>query len=412
MEVVYRSCCGIDVHKQFLVACLLVIDETGQQHKELRRFSTMTGDLLTCIDWLKAAQCRAIAMESTGVYWKSPWNLMEEHFEIVMIVNAEHMKRVPGRKTDKKDAEWIAELLQLGLLKPSFIPSRPQRELRDLTRLRTTMIGERTRLVNRLHKTLEDTNMKLSSVLTDIMGQTGQHILAALISGEEDPAVLADLALRRAASKRDTLALALRGRVSDHHRLLLRELLEMIQFHDQTISRLDQEMGERLRPYDPLIQQLDAIPGCSRRVIEILFAEVGWDLSAFPDAAHLASWVGICPGNNESGGKRFSGRIRKGNRWVKPILVQAAQAAARTKNTYLSAQYHQIAARRGNNRAAVAVGHSILVTYYHMLKTGQSYQEKGGDYFSELDRQRVERRAISQLKRLGYQVTLTTAQTA
>lgn len=412
MEVLYRSCCGIDVHKQFLVACLLSVDEAGRPHKELRRFSTMTGDLLSCVDWLKAAQCEAIAMESTGVYWKSPWNLMEGHFEVVMIVNAEHIKRVPGRKTDKKDAEWLAELLQLGLLKPSFIPPRPQRELRDLTRLRTTLTRERTRLVNRVHKTLEDTNLKLSSVLTDIMGQTGQHILGAILRGEDDPATLADMALRRAASKRDALELALRGQVSEHHRLLLRELLQMIQHHDQAISRLDQQIEERFRPQEEDIQRLDAIPGCSRRVIEILFAEIGWDLSSFPDASHLASWVGICPGNNESGGKRFSGRTRKGNRWVKAILVQAAQAAARTKNSYLSAQYHQIAARRGNKRAAVAVGHSILVIYYHMLTTGEPYREKGANYFSELDRQQAERRFTKQLERLGYQVTLTPTQMA
>jgi transposase len=274
------------------------------------------------------------------------------------------------------------------------------------------MTAERTRLVNRLHKTLEDTNLKLSAVLTDIMGQTGQHILGAILRGEEDPTVLADLALRRAASKRDALVLALRGRVNDHHRLLFRELLEMIQHHDQAISRLDQEIEERLRPTAPLIQRLDAIPGCSRRVIEILFAEVGWELSPFPDAAHLASWVGICPGNNESGGKRFSGRNSLGNRWVKAILVQAAQAAARTKNTYLSAKSHQIAARRGNKRAAVAVGHSILVIYYHMLTTGDPYQEKGANYFSELDRHHAERRATKQLERLGYQVTLIPAQIA
>jgi transposase len=274
------------------------------------------------------------------------------------------------------------------------------------------MTAERTRLVNRLHKTLEDTNLKLSAVLTDIMGQTGQHILGAILRGEEDPTVLADLALRRAASKRDALVLALRGRVNDHHRLLFRELLEMIQHHDQAISRLDQEIEERLRPTAPLIQRLDAIPGCSRRVIEILFAEVGWELSPFPDAAHLASWVGICPGNNESGGKRFSGRNSLGNRWVKAILVQAAQAAARTKNTYLSAKSHQIAARRGNKRAAVAVGHSILVIYYHMLTTGEPYQEKGANYFSELDRHHAERRATKQLERLGYQVTLIPAQIA
>ena len=342
MEVLYQTCCGIDVHKQFLVACLLVVDEAGHQHKEIRRFSTMTGELLSCVDWLQKAHCKAVAMESTGVYWKPPWNVMEGLFDTVMVVNAEHLKRVPGHKTDKKDAEWIAELLQLGLLKPSFIPSRPQRELRDLTRTRTTLIQERTRLINRVHKVLEDANLKLSSVLTDIMGQTGQPILAAIIRGEEDPRVLADMALRRAANKRDALVLALCGRISKHHRLLLRELLEMIGHHDQAISRLDKEIEERLRPFEKQIQQLDAIPGLSRRCIEILFAEVGWDMSPFPDAAHLASLVGICPGNYESGGKRLSGRIRKGNHWVKAVLVQAAQAAARTKNTYLSAQYQRL----------------------------------------------------------------------
>ena len=410
MEVLHRSCCGIDVHKQFLVACLLIVDETGHQHKEIRRFSTMTGELLSCVDWLQTAQCTAVAMESTGVYWQSPYNLMEGHFAQVMIVNAEHLKRVPGQKTDQKDAEWIAELLQLGLLKPSFIPPRFQRDLRQLTRLRTTLTQERTRLINRVHKLLEDANFKLSSVLTDIRGQTGKHILGAVVRGEEDPTVLANMALRRAANKRDALVLALRGRVSDHHRLLLRELLEMIQHHDQAIFRLDHDIEERLRPYDAQIQRLDAIPGLNRRSIEILFAEVGWDMSAFPDAAHLASLVGICPGNYESGGKRLSGRIRKGNHYVKAILVQAAQAAARTKNTYLAAQYQRIAARRGGKRAAVAVGHSILVIYYHMLTTGQPYQEKGVDYFSELDRQHAERRLTKQLERLGYQVTLTPAE--
>jgi len=412
MEVLYPKCCGIDVHKQFLVACLLIADEAGHQHQEIRRFSTMTGELLSCVDWLQKAHCTAVAMESTGVYWKPVWNVMEGLFETVMIVNAEHMRRVPGRKTDKKDAEWLAELLQVGLLKPSFIPSRPQRELRDLTRTRTTLTQERTRLINRVHKVLEDANLKLSSVLTDIMGQTGHHILGAIVRGEEDPTVLADMALRRAANKREALVLALRGRISDHHRALLRALLEMIRHHDPAIWHLDREIEERLRPYEEQIQRLDAVPGLSRRSIEILFAEVGWDMSPFPDAAHLASLVGICPGNYESGGKRLSGRIRKGNHWAKATLVQAAQAAARTKNTYLSAKSHQIAARRGGKRAAVAVGHSILVIYYHMLKTGEPYQEKGGDYFSELDRQHAERRLTKQLERLGYQVTLTPAKIA
>ena len=373
----------------------------------------MTGDLLACVDWLQQAQCTAIAMESTGVYWQSPYNLMEGHFAQVMIVNAQHLKRVPGRKTDKKDAEWIAELLQVGLLNPSFIPPRFQRELRQLTRVRTTLSQERTRLINRLHKTLEDTNLKLSSVLTDIRGQTGQHILAAVVRGEEDPIILANMALRRARSKRDALELALRGQVDDHHRLL-----EACAPGDDPAARPGNCPPRReiwpsacVRTREQ-IQRLDVIPGLNRRCIEVLFAEIGWDMSPFPDAAHLASLIGICPGNDESGGKRRSGRIRKGNRYAKAILVQAAHAAARTKNSYLSAQYQRIAARRGEKRAAVAVGHSILVIYYHMLKTGQPYQEKGGGYFSERERQHAEQRLTKQLERLGYQVTLTPAKIA
>lgn len=406
MEVLYRRCCGIDVHKKFLVACLLVVSESGQVHQEIRRFSTMTDDLLACIDWLKETHCTAIAMESTGVYWQPPFNLMEGHFEQVMIVNAEHLKRVPGHKTDKKDAEWIAELLQVGLLKPSFIPKRPQRELRHLTRLRTTITQERTRLINRLQKVLEDANIKLTSVLSDVMGQTSRQILGALIGGEENPIVLADLALRRAPKKRDALVLALKGQMSEHHRFLLRELVELIHQHEQAIFRLDQDLAERLQPLEETIQRLDAITGLNRRSIEVLFAEIGWDMSPFPDAAHLASLVGICPGNYETGGKRLKGRIRKGNRYVKAILVQAAHGVATTQ-TYLGAQYRRLAARRGSKRAAVAVGHSILVIYYHMLLTGEDYQEKGVDYFSGLDQYEKERQLTKQLERLGYQVTLT-----
>jgi transposase len=411
MEVLHRRCCGIDIHKKFLVACLLILSESGQTQKEIRRFSTMTGDLLECVNWLKEAQCTAIAMESTGVYWQPPFNLMEGHFEQVMIVNAEHLKRVPGHKTDQKDAEWIAELLQVGLLKPSFIPKRSQRELRHLTRLRTTLTQERTRLINRLQKVLEDANLKLTSVLSDVMGQTSRQILEAIIRGEENPSVLADMALRRAPKKRDALVLALKGQVRDHHRFLLREILDLIHQHEQAIFRLDQDLIERLKPQEETIQRLDAITGLNRRSIEVLFAEVGWDMTPFPDAAHLASLVGICPGNYETGGKRLKGRIRQGNRYVKAILVQAAHGAATTQ-TYLGAQYRRLAARRGSKRAAVAVGHSILVIYYHMLTTGESYQEKGVDYFADLDQQDKERRLTKQLERLGYQVTLTPTQLA
>jgi transposase len=336
---------------------------------------------------------------------------MEGQFERVMIVNAEHLKRVPGHKTDKKDAEWIAELLHIGLLKPSFIPKRSQRELRHLTRLRTTLTQERTRLINRLQKVLEDANLKLTSVLSDVMGQTSRHILGAIMRGEEDPNVLADLALRRVPKKRDALVPALQGQVRDHHRFLLRELLELIQQHEEAIARLDQEIAERLQPQEEMIERLDAITGLNRRSIEVLFAEIGWDMTPFPDAAHLASLIGICPGNYETGGKRLKGRIGKGNRYAKAILVQAAHGAATTQ-TYLGAQYRRLAARRGSKRAAVAVGHSILVIYYHMLTTGETYQEKGVDYFTKLDQQEVERRLTKQLERLGYQVTLTPTQTA
>lgn len=411
MEVLYRRCCGIDVHKKFLVACFVVLSENGQTQKEIRRFSTMTDDLLEGIGWLKEAKCTAIAMESTGVYWQAPFTLMEEQFEQVTIVNAQHLKRVPGHKTDQKDAEWIAELLQVGLLKPSFIPKRPQRELRQLTRLRTTLTQERTRLVNRLQKILEDASLKLTSVLSDVMGQTSRQILEAIIRGEEASRVLADIALRRAPKKRDALVLALKGHVTDHHRFLLRHLLDVIHQHEQAIVRLDQDLAERLKPQEEVIQRFDAITGLNRRSIEVLFAEIGWDMTPFPDAAHLASLVGICPGNYETGGKRLKGGIRPGNRYVKAILVQAAHGAATTQ-TYLGAQYRRLAARRGSKRAAVAVGHSILVIYYHMLATGETYQEKGVDSFTDLDQQDKERRLTRQLERMGYQVTLTPTQIA
>lgn len=411
MEVLHRCCCGIDVHKKFLVACLLILDEIGKSHQQIRRFSTMTGDLLQCVTWLQEAGCTAIAMESTGVYWQAPFNLMEGRFEQVMIVNAEHLKRVPGHKTDKKDAQWIAELLQFGLLKPSFIPKRPQRELRQLTRLRTTLGQERTRLINRLQKVLEDANLKLSSVLSDVTGWTSRQILQAIIEGEDNPEVLADFGLRRVPKKREQLAEALRGQTSNHHRLLLQQLLELVKQHEEAMARLDREIAERLSPLEEQIQRLDAITGLNRRSIEVLFAEVGWDMSPFPDAAHLASLIGICPGNYETGGKRLKGRIRKGNRWAKAILVQAAHTTAATQ-TYLGAQYRRIAARRGSKRAAVAVAHSILVIYYHMLKTGEPYQEKGANYFTDLEKQERERRLTKQLERLGYQVTLTPAHIA
>jgi transposase len=405
MQVLHRCCCGLDVHKRFVVACLIWYAEDGKPHKELQRFSTLTPELLRLIDWLQEASCTHVALESTGVYWKPLFNLMEGLFEIVL-VNAQHMKAVPGRKTDTKDAEWIADLLQHGLLKASFIPPQPQRDLRDLTRYRSSLKQERTRHVNRVHKLLEETNIKLSSIFADLLCKTGRCILHALARGEANPEVLADLALQWASEKRDALVPALQGCMRAHHRFLLQELLGMIETLERAIRRLDHEIEERLRPQQATIERLDAITGVSQRVLETLFAEVGWELDTFPDAAHLASWVGICPGQHESGGKRMSGRTRKGNRHAKTILVQAAHAAGKTK-TYLGAQYRRLSKGRGIKRAAVAVGHSILVIYYHMLTTSQPYEEKGEDYFVQHDQQERQKRLVKQLERLGYTVHLT-----
>jgi len=323
----------------------------------------------------------------------------------VLIVNAQHMKAVPGRKTDKNDAEWIADLLQHGLLKPSFIPKVEQRELRDLTRYRTTLIQEQNRHVNRLHKVLEDANLKLSSVVTDVMGVTGRAILQALVAGQEDAEELAKLARGSLRSKQALLAQALRGRLKEHHRFMLKELLDLINYQDRAIDRLDRAIAEHLRPFEETIDRLDEVTGLSRRAVEVLLAEIGTNMDQFPTAAHVSSWVGICPGNYESGGKRLSGKIRKGNRWVKTVLVQAAHATSRT-NTYLGEQYRRLAKRRGSKKAAVAVGHSILVIAYHMLKTGETYKEKGAPYFDEFDQQRVQHLLVKRLEHMGYQVTL------
>lgn len=405
MKVLYPCCCGLDVHKAFVMACLLTCQEDGHAQKEIRRVPTFTADLLQMMDWLHEKGCTHVAMESTGVYWKPVFALLEGNFD-VHVVNAQHMKAVPGRKTDVKDAEWIADLLQHGLLKASFIPPKPQRDLRDLTRYRTTLIQERARLANRLYKLLEEANLKLSSVISDVLGTTGRLILHALVQGETNPEKLADLALARLPQKRATIALALSGRFREHHRFLLQELLDAIEYHDRAIARLDAQIAEHVHPFEETIQRLDEITGVGRGCIETLFAEIGWDVTPFPDAAHLASWTGLCPGNHESGGKRLSGRINQGNRYVKTALVQAAHGAAHTKQTYLGAQYRRLKQRLGSKRAAIAVAHSSILIYYQMLVTGEPYHEKGGDYFLVHDQHQVEHRLVKQLERLGHQVIL------
>ena len=413
MQVLYPCCCGLDVHKKTVVACLLRAGADGQRRREVRTFATMTDDLLALADWLRGAGCTHVAMESTGVYWKPVYNILEGQFE-VMVVNAAHIKAVPGRKTDCQDAEWIADLLQHGLVRPSFIPDRPQRELRDLTRTRTALIDERSAAVNRLQKVREDANIKVAGVATDVMGVSGRAIVEAILRGTTDPATLAELAKGRLRAKRAELERALRGRVGAHHRLLLTTHLAHVDFLDEEVARLSAEIAERLRPVEDEVQRLDTIPGVDRRTAEVLVAELGTDLDRFPSAAHLASWAGMCPGNHESAGKRRGGRTRKGSKWLRRALVEAACGAARTKQpgrAALAGHYRRLVARRGRQKAVVAVGHRLLIIVYHVLRHGQSYQEPTP---TDLDqrRRRTRDRAIHQLRQLGYDVAVTPKQAA
>lgn len=416
MNVVYERCCGLDVHKKTVAACLITPNSGSQgnpntpntpntPNKEIRTFGTMTDDLLALCDWLRTVGCTHVAMESTGIYWKPIYNLLEGQFE-VLVVNAQHIKAVPGRKTDVKDAEWIADLLQHGLLKASFIPPSEQRELRDLTRYRSTLIAERSRTANRLQKVLEDANIKLASVTTDVLGMSGRDMLGAILAGEADSLVLAQLARGRLREKHEELVRALAGRVRIHHRFLIAEHLGHIDYLDEAIERVSTQIEEQLRPFEEELARLDTIPGISRRAAEVLLAEIGPDMSRFPTAGHLASWAGMCPGNNESAGKHLSGRTRKGSPWLRQVLVEAAHGASHTKNSYLSAQYRRLAARRGRKKALIAVGHSILIMAYYVLVRKEEYRELGGNYFDERERQAVERRLVRRLERLGYQVSL------
>lgn len=404
MQVVYERCCGVDVHKKMVTAC--IITPEGQ---ETRTFSTMTRDLLRLADWLSGHQITHVAMESTGVFWKPIYNLLEDGFT-VMVVNAQHIKAVPGRKTDVKDAEWIAALLRHGLVRSSFIPDRPQRESRELVRYRRRLIQERTRAINRIQKLLEGANIKLSAVASDVVGVSGRAMLEAMVRGVEDPQALADMAKGKLRDKRPALEEALQGLMGDHQRMMLQSQLRHLDFLDQEISQLDEEVSQRMRPFEEAIQRIDKIPGIGRRTAEEVLAEIGVDMDRFPSAKHLASWARICPGNNESAGKRKSGRTGHANPWIRSTLVEAAWAASRTKDTYLSAQYHRIAARRGKKKAAVAVAHTILVTIYHLLRDGTSYQDLGSNYFDELRRLDIIRRAVLRIKQLGYNVTLEAAQ--
>lgn len=434
MEVVYQRCCGLDVHKKLVVACLILPDGSGQRSKEVRTFRTTTQELLGLRDWLSAASCTHVAMEATGVYWRPIYNLLEGAFDL-LVVNARHIKAVPGRKTDVRDAEWIADLLQHGLLTSSFVPPAAQRELRDLTRHRSTLVEERARVVNRLQKTLEDTNLKLGDVVTDILGKSARAILETLLAGETDPSALADLACGRLKAKRAELEQALVGTLKPHHRFLLTEHLVLIDTLDEAIRRVSQEIEAHMGLPDPEAEEqrpspgtsgdeageshkrsplpwrqataiVDAIPGINLRAAQGILAELGTDMRRFPSARHLCSWAGVCPGNHESAGKRLSGRTRKGNPYLRKLLVEAAHAAAHTKHTYLAAQYRRIAARRGAKVAMVAVAHTILTIIYHLLAEHRTYEELGGAYFDERDRQATQRRLVHRLEQLGFQVSL------
>lgn len=406
MDVVHSRCCGLDVHKGSVVACVLVSDPSGPPHREIRTFGTYTNQLLALADWLADQRVTHIALESTGVYWKPVWNLMEDRFAL-LLVNPRHIKAVPGRKTDVLDAEWLAELLRYGLLKASFVPDRAQRELRELTRYRTSLINERSAAINRVQKTLEGANIKLASVASDVMGLSGRQMLAAVVEGATDPNALANLAHGKLRDKLPQLEQALSGRVGPHQRFLLAEQLAHIDSLDASIDRLSIKIAERLRPFDELIDRLDAIPGIGRIIAEVLLAEIGADLTRFPTASQLASWAGMCPGHNESAGKKRSGKTRKGSPWLRAALVQAAHAAAHSKQSYLAAQYRRLTARRGTKKAAVAVGHSILVIFYHLLTHDCPYVDLGPTYFDQRDPRAHQRRLVHRLEALGYTVQLT-----
>ncbi len=408
MEVVHRRCCGLDVHKKSVVACVLLSDPSGPPQREVRTFGTFTHEVLALADWLAEQEVTHIALESTGVYWKPIWNLLEDRFAL-LLVNPRHIKAVPGRKTDVHDAEWLAELLRHGLLTPSFVPDRAQRELRELTRYRTSLINERSAAVNRLQKTLEGANIKLASVASDVLGVSSRQMLAAVVEGTTlETSALAQLTHGQLRDKVPQLEHALSGRVGAHQRFMLAEQLAHIDALDASLERLSTEIAERMRPFDELIERLDAIPGVGRTIAEVLLAEIGADMTRFPTANHLVSWAGMCPGHNESAGKKRSGKTRKGSPWLRAALVQAAHAAARAKQTYLAAQYRRLTARRGTKKAAVAVGHSILVIVYHLLTDPDCpYVDLGATYFDQRDPGAVQRRLIHRLEALGYHVQVT-----
>ncbi len=406
MEVLHRCCCGMDVHKDSVVACVRRIDAAGRAGDQVRTFGTTTAGLLELGDWLVSEQVPIAAMESTGVYWKPIWNLLEGQLKL-LLVNAHDVKQLPGRKTDVKDSQWLAQLLSCGLLRASFVPERPQRELRDLTRTRTSLLQDKSRVANRLQKILEDANIKLGSVASDVLGASGREMIRALIDGKMSAGQMADLARYRMRQKIPQLVQALRGEVREHHRFMLGLLLDQVEHLERQVAQLDARIEAVMSPLEKAAAEvLDEIPGIDQRAAENILAEIGVDMTRFATAGHLASWAGLSPGNHQSAGKRQSGRMTQGNRWLKATLNQCAWAAGRKKDSYFAAQHRRIAVRRGVKRATMAVAHTQLCTCWELLRHGKAFEDLGLDYFEKLDEPRTKRNLVKRLERLGYDVKL------
>jgi transposase len=405
METLYHRCAGLDVHKKSVEVAVRILDNQGRLQTQTRHFGTYTRNLLEMADWLAEQGVTHVAMESTGVFGKPTYNILEGRFS-VLLVNARHVKNVPGRKTDIKDCQWLAQLLQCGLLTGSFVPGRDLRQLRDLTRHRAQLVAEKNRVINRIHKVLEDANIKLGSVATDIVGVSGRAMICAIIQGENNSERLAGNARRRLKNKTKELKLALEGHVNDHHRFMLKLLWEQLLSVESLIQQLEDKIASQMVPFQQAVELIDEVPGIDRRVAHTIIAEMGIDMGQFPTDRHLASWAGMCPGNNESAGKRKSGKTTKGSRWLRQALVQAAWAASHTQDSYLAAQYARVVKKRGKKRALVAVGHSILVIIYQMLKKKVQYQYLGSNYFDRRNHIHLTKYLVKRLEGLGHKVTL------
>ena len=407
MDMLIERCAGLDVHQATVVATVRVPGPEGRQ-VVTETFGTMTPDLLALREWLQAYGVTHVALESTGVYWKPIYYVLEDAFTLLLI-NMQDLKRVPGRKTDVKGSEWLAQLLECGLLRSSFVPPPPIRELRDLTRYRVQQVRDRSQEVNRLCKVLEDSGLKLTSVMSDVMGASGRAMLTALVDGTTDPTVLAELARGKLRKKLPELRRALQGRFRRHHAFLIEQVLAKIDFLDEAIERLAAEIDQRLVPFEPMLTALDTIPGVDRIGAISIVAETGGDMGRFPTAAHLCSWGAMCPGHNESAGKRRSGKTRKGNRYLRATLIQAALGAMHSKATALQARYYRVKRHRGHKKAVVALGHQILEIAYYVMRDGVSYDELGADYFDRRHAEKAVRRHVRQLEALGYHVTVAKA---